>query len=158
MNIERKNVLILIAAVLFVFVSIPGVFFNKAVKKYLNFLGIWAEKPASVIKPVFVSNLPQMRRRGTSGGDLNQPELRFITFSVKINSAGEIVLSGDFNKWSADSVRLVKREGDKWETIIPLTPGTYRYVYYVDGKKTLDPLNPSTDVYENEKVSVLNVK
>lgn len=158
MKIERKDILIVIAGVLFIIVSIPGVFFNQAVKKYLNFLGVWAEKPVSLIKPVVTKDIPAMHRRGSSGGDLAQPELRFITFFVKINSAGNIFVAGDFNKWSKDSVKLVKKEKNSWETIIPLAPGIYRYVYYVDGRKILDPLNPSTALYEGEKVSLLTVK
>jgi len=158
MKIEKSNILILIAFILFLFVSIPGIIFNNAIKKYMTFLGIWAEKPVNIIKPIIVSDIPPIHRKTASMGDLKQPELKFITFSIKINNAKEIYIAGDFNKWKKDSIKLVKKEKDKWETIIPLAPGSYRYVYYIDGKKTMDPLNQLTDEYNGEKVSLLKVE
>lgn len=158
MNIERKNLLIILAIFLFVFISVPSVIFNQAIKRYLNFLGLWAEKPLNSTKPIYINQLPPIHKRTASIGDLKQPELKFITFSIQINSAKEVFLAGDFNKWNKNSIKLVKKDKNKWETIIPLPPGSYRYVYYVDGKKTLDPLNSKTDKYENEEVSLLKVE
>ena len=99
-----------------------------------------------------------MHKKTAAMGDLKQPELKFITFSIKINNAKEIYIAGDFNKWKKDSIKLVKKEKNKWETIIPLAPGSYRYIYYIDGEKTMDPLNTLTDEYEGERVSILKVE
>ncbi len=49
--------------------------------------------------------------------------------------------------------QALKKVGDHWETTLSIAPGTYKFLYIVDGKNTLDP-------YADEKDgrSVLEVK
>ena len=38
---------------------------------------------------------------------------------------------GEFNNWSTNSHPMTKREDGSLETVIELSPGTYRYRYYL---------------------------
>lgn len=156
MKIERKNLLIVLAVALFALVSVPVVIFNSAIKKYLGFLNIWSQRPITSVKP---SNgqIPPARSYAFSA-DMKEPELKVITFSLKTKKPGEIFIAGDFNKWKKNDIKLSKKENGISETMIALTAGTYKYAFYIDGEKVLDPYNPSVTEFEGEKVSIIEVK
>ncbi|GAB4028959.1 MAG: hypothetical protein Fur0012_02470 [Elusimicrobiota bacterium] len=156
MKIERKDLLLVLALIMFAFISVPGVLFNQAIKKYLSLLNIWSEKPMQSIKPS-QGKIPPARNH-YSRADLKEPELKIITFSIKLKSAAEVSLSGDFNKWSRIETKLVKRQNGAWETILALPPGKYKYVFFVDGERTLDPYNPSIAELDGQKTSIIEVK
>ncbi len=153
---ERRSLLIAVAFLSLLVISVPSVIFNNAIRKYLNFMGHWS---VASIKPYRGDRLPPLHR-GTPGlrADPAQPELRFVKFTVKIANAKAVSVAGDFNKWNQDSVSLVQREKNTWVTVIPLPPGTYNYLYRIDGQLILDPLNPDTAMLDGRKVSVRTVK
>jgi len=154
--IERKSILILIALVALAFVSVPTVIFHSALTSYFDFMDNWSVASA---RPSHNAQIPPMHPRPAAmRADNPQPELRFVKFTVKIANAKTVKLGGDFNKWNTDSLELVKREKNVWGTIIPLPPGTYRYLYNIDGQIILDPLNPDTTMFNDKKVSVVIVK
>jgi len=152
---ERRSILLLVSLAAFALVSIPGVIFNDAVKKYFNFMGGWS---TATIKPSRANYMPPTRPRHERPDEAPQPQLRFVKFSVKISHAKEVKVAGEFNKWNFDALSLVKRGGSTWEAILPLPPGKYKYLYRIDGKEVLDPLNPDTDTDAGRKVSLLTVK
>jgi len=153
---ERKSVLIAIAFLELLLISVPSVLFNNAILKYFRFMGHWS---VASVKPSHNAPLPPMHpRTHVQSAGRPQPELRFVKFTVKIANAEKDGIAGDFNKWSRDSVSLVKREKNTWITIIPLPPGTYKYLYDIDGRLILDPLNPDTAMRNGKKVSVRTVK
>jgi len=152
---ERKSILLFLALSAFALVSVPGVIFNDAVKKYMAFMGGWN---TATIKPTRTNFMPPTRPRHERTPDPERPELRFVKFSVKIAGAKEVKIAGDFNKWNPEALTLVKHPGDLWEAVIPLPPGKYKYLCRVDGKETLDPLNPDTDTEAGRKVSLLTVE
>ena len=49
--------------------------------------------------------------------------------------------------------QALKKVGDHWETTLSIAPGTYKFLYIIDGKNTLDPYSP-----EKDGRSVLEVK
>jgi len=156
--LERKSVLIALAAAALFFVSIPSVLFNNAIRKYFNFMDNWS---VASIRPSHNAQLPPMHPRTTDQrADFAQPELRYVKFTVKIANAKTVRLMGDFNKWNQESITLIKREKEKnaWGTIITLPPGVYQYLYNIDGQIILDPLNPETAMRGEQKVSVITVK
>lgn len=154
--IERKSLLMALAFAVFALVSVPSVIFNKAVSGYFSFIGSWTT-PA--IKPSRSAALPPARPRPQDRRpEPPQPEIRFVKFSVKVAGAKEVKIAGDFNKWNAEALPLQKREKDRWEALVPLPPGRYKYICRIDGQDVLDPLNPDTDVEGGVKVSVLTVK
>lgn len=153
---EKKHVLTLIALVALIFVSVPSVLVHNALTRYFDFMGHWN---VASVRPSRNAQIPPMHpRTAAPRADNPQPELRFVKFSVKIANAKTVRLAGDFNKWSADSLTLVKRGKNIWETIIPLPTGTYQYLYNIDSQLILDPLNPDTAMLGDKKVSVLTVK
>jgi 1,4-alpha-glucan branching enzyme len=64
--------------------------------------------------------------------------MQTVHFEVKNPSAHRICLAGTFNDWKPDTTEMIKRDG-KWETDIPLPPGTYEYRLVVDGQWMPDP-------------------
>lgn len=154
--LEKKSVLIIVAFIALVFVSVPSVLFHTALTRYFDFMGHWSVAAA---RPSRNAQIPPMHPRTVPPrADSPQPELRFVKFTVKIANAKTVRLAGDFNKWSADSLALAKREKNIWGTVLPLPPGTYQYLYNIDGQMILDPLNPDTAMFGEKKVSVLTVK
>jgi len=153
--IERKALLLLLAAAAFALVSVPSVLFNNAIKKYFSFVGHWS---VANIKPSRTGVLPPMRTHVERPVEPPQPELRFVKFSVKIAGAKEVKIAGDFNRWNPEALVLVKKDGKTWEALVPLPPGRYKYLCRIDGVDVLDPLNPDTDIESGRKVSVLTVK
>jgi len=152
---ERKSLLLLIAAAAFALVSVPSVLFNNAIKKYFSFVGHWS---VANIKPTRTGVIPPGRARVERPDEPPQPELRFAKFSIKIAGAKEVKIAGDFNKWNPEALALVKTSGKTWEGMVPLPPGKYKYLCRIDGQDVLDPLNPDTDMEAGRKVSVLTVK
>ena len=41
--------------------------------------------------------------------------------------------------------QALKKVGDHWETTLSIAPGTYKFLYIIDGKNTLDPYAPEQD-------------
>lgn len=153
--IERKAILMAAALAAFALVSVPSVLFNNAIKKYFGFMGHWN---VAILKPTRSGALPPTRLRADRQSEPPQPELRFVKFSVKVPGAKEVKVAGDFNKWNPEALVLQKKQDNRWEALIPLPPGKYRYICRIDGQEVLDPLNPDTDLEAGRKVSVLTVK
>jgi len=154
--LERRSVLIIIAVMALTLVSVPSVLFHNALTKYFTFMGHWS---VASVKPSRNAQLPPMHPRAAGQrADMPQAELRFVKFSVRIANAKTVGLAGDFNKWNRDSLALARREKNVWGTILPLPPGTYHYLYNIDGQLILDPLNPETAMLGDKKVSVMTVK
>jgi len=153
--LERKALLLLLAAAAFALVSVPSVLFNNAIKKYFSFVDHWS---VANIKPSRSGVIPPQRARAERPAEPPQPELRFAKFSVKIAGAKEVGISGDFNKWNPEALTLVKKNSKTWEALVPLPPGRYKYLCRIDGQDVLDPLNPDTEIESGRKVSVLTVK
>ena len=145
----------LAAAAVFALLSVPSVFLSRAAKRYFNFVGHWN---VATVKSSRSGIIPPFRGRQWGPREIPQPELRFVKFSVKMAGAKEVRIAADFNKWNPGSLALVKNGKNLWEALIPLPPGKYRYICLVDGKETLDPLNPDTDIEGGRKVSLLTVK
>jgi len=148
--------LVAVAVAALIFVSVPSVIFHNALVKYLNFMGHWS---VASVKPSRNAQIPPMHIRPTDQrADAAQPELRFVKFTIRIANAKTVKIASDFNNWNQDSLPLVKREKNVWGTVIPLPPGTYQYLYSIDGQLMLDPLNPDTAILGDRKVSVITVK
>jgi chromosome partitioning protein len=63
-------------------------------------------------------------------------------FSLKMPSAKEVHLVGDFNNWSISNESLLwQKEEGTWEKRVFLGPGRHRYKFVVDGRWITDPTN-----------------
>ena len=61
-----------------------------------------------------------------------KPGARRIPCTVKLGAATEVVLSGDFNGWSATPLK--RFDEDAWSVILELAPGEYQYRLKVNGE------------------------
>jgi hypothetical protein len=66
-----------------------------------------------------------------------------VTFVFVAPQARSVALAGDFNDWDAARVLLRREASGLWTVDVPLTPGRYRYVFVVDGRRFVaDPAAP----------------
>lgn len=68
-----------------------------------------------------------------------KPATRTVPYSVRIDGAREVLLTGDFTGWSAEGIRLVRGPDDTWSAPLTLAPGRYEYRLRVDGLWQDDP-------------------
>jgi alpha-amylase/alpha-mannosidase (GH57 family) len=67
-----------------------------------------------------------------------------VRFTLSDAAAGSVHLAGEFNSWSTSTNPLAKSSDGTWEIVLPLTPGTYRYKFVVNGNQwKRDPANPA---------------
>lgn len=59
---------------------------------------------------------------------------RRIPFSVRAEGAKEVVLTGEFNEWATDKLRLKPKPNGTWTTQLTLPPGQYQYRLLIDGQ------------------------
>jgi 1,4-alpha-glucan branching enzyme len=69
-----------------------------------------------------------------------------VVFTAFYPSASAVGVAGDFNGWQPQLAPMKKKnkKGD-WQIKLPLTPGSYRYRFVVDGQWQHDPHNPDTE-------------
>lgn len=154
MKIERKTLLMIGALGFLILASVPSVLFHKALKKYFGFLYSWDVAVLKLDKP---GALPKVPERDYSTYEAPHAELRFVKFSIKMAKAKSVKIAADFNKWNPNDLALTKI-GKTWKTIVTLPSGEYKYLYKIDDKFVLDPLNQKTSFYNGRKVSLLIVK
>jgi 1,4-alpha-glucan branching enzyme len=66
---------------------------------------------------------------------------RKVAFSLSAPEARRVAVSGDFNKWSADTHAMKKDENGVWHRNAMLHAGRYEYRFFVDGQWWNDPKN-----------------
>lgn len=81
-----------------------------------------------------------------------------VEFRLYSPYARLISLVGDFNAWNPEH-DLMQRGGDGvWRLTLRLLPGTYRYMYIVDGAASADVYNPKTaSSVTGERCSLITV-
>ena len=57
--------------------------------------------------------------------------------------ANTVAVAGDFNNWDAQVHPLKKGKDGTWKVTLRLKPGTYEYMFFVDGEWREDPQNPN---------------
>ncbi len=154
MKMEKKTILMISALGFLILASVPSVIFHKALKKYFGFLYSW---DVAVLKMDKTNTLPKIPEREYATYEVPHSELRFVKFSIKTAEAKSVKIAADFNKWNPNDLTLVK-SGKTWKTIVTLPSGEYKYLYKIDNKFVLDPLNQKTSSYNGRKVSLLIVK
>lgn len=66
---------------------------------------------------------------------------RQVTFRYYGEGENVAVVSG----FTMAKPRALKKKNGYWETTLAISPGTYKYLYIVDGKNTLDPYADTKD-------------
>jgi 1,4-alpha-glucan branching enzyme len=84
--------------------------------------------------------------------------LKPINFLFLAPEAKHVSILGDFNNWSPNANPLKKGPDGGWSTQVPLKHGHHRYVFLVDGVRTLDPRAQGVSRDDNnERVSLMAV-
>jgi len=84
--------------------------------------------------------LPALRGSGNS--------VNHVTFKFHAPVAKDVAVAGDFNKWSLDKGVMRKQQGGLWTLEVPLSPGTYNYMFVVDGRVWMP--DPNADAYRDD--------
>jgi len=144
----------------------PNVSFRKRVSSF--FFGVrvlrWnmATALATLCLVVIATGaLLQMQKKGDIVSDQSSLEkaTRTVTISFHAPQAEKVSLAGDFNKWSAEKGLMKKESNGIWTLEVPLQPGTYHYMFVVDGEAWVS--DPHAESYRDDgfgnKNSVLRV-
>lgn len=78
-----------------------------------------------------------------------------VEFELEAPDAKSVYLVGSFNKWDINGTPMKKDESGLWKTNIKLAPGTYEYLFHVDGQWQNDP--KGTELKENPFGTMNNV-
>ena len=62
------------------------------------------------------------------------PQNRRVKFVILAPHAKEVHLAGDFNDWDPRSLSLKRVNDGIWEAEIRVTPGSYRYKFFIDNR------------------------
>lgn len=66
-----------------------------------------------------------------------------VVISADFPTARRVKLFGSFNQWDkTKAYKLRRTQSGQWSTQIRLSPGTYEYLFLVNGKAETDPSNP----------------
>jgi len=99
-------------------------------------------KPAPVAvkaadpKPAPLAAKPQAPKPVTVA---TKPAAHAVTLSYFAPEAGSVLVAGDFTKWEASPISLVKEGTGVWKATLSLKPGKYQYRLLVDGHWQNDP-------------------
>ena len=81
-----------------------------------------------------------------------------VEFTAKGPPGRDIYLSGTFNGWDPYMYRLAEVRPGLYTFTLRLLPGTYYYLFNVEGRKHPDPLNPHRGAdSEGYEISILSV-
>lgn len=103
----------------------------------------------------FSGNLSRVMPPSNSVENVNR-----VTFTLHAPDAREVAVAGEFNQWSVEGGKMKKRENGVWTVQVPLKPGTYNYMFVVDGKVWV--ADPKADSFQDDgfgnKNSVIRIK
>lgn len=85
-------------------------------------------------------------------------EVKFRNFFLTAPGAKTVELQADFNRWGQDPIYLKPYKRGYFETSVALTGGEYKYVFHVDGKDVLDPLNKDRVTVDGREVCIKTVR
>ncbi|MBI3618386.1 MAG: AAA family ATPase [Candidatus Omnitrophica bacterium] len=68
-----------------------------------------------------------------------------VRFSYDAAAAKSVFVTGSFNDWSLDDHCRLTQANGKWEAVIALKPGVYKYQFIVDGVWKEDSRNPNKE-------------
>lgn len=69
--------------------------------------------------------------------------LKQTEFSFLAPEAHGVSIGGSFNQWNPSSHPMKKDKKGIWKISLPLSPGLYEYLFFVDGEWQTDPNCPT---------------
>lgn len=85
-------------------------------------------------------------------------EVKFRNFFLTAPGAKKVELQADFNGWGKNPILLTPYSRGYFEISLALAAGEYKYVFVVDGKDVLDPLNLDRMEENGRTVCIKTVK
>lgn len=73
---------------------------------------------------------------------------RTVPISFYAPGARRVSLAGDFNRWSAEKGLMKQENNGIWTLEVPLQPGTYHYMFVVDGEAWVT--DPQAESYRDD--------
>jgi len=64
----------------------------------------------------------------------NASGVRQVTIEIKAADAREVAITGDFNRWEKEGLRLKPDGRGTWRRVLELRPGEYQYRLLVEGQ------------------------
>lgn len=102
--------------------------------------------PAAVVAAtaIFVAAILIARGSRSTALPVPPPGTHEFAFVLVEPRAASVALVGDFNDWDPGRTPMRRTSQDVWSTVLPLTPGRYRYAFLVDGAHWVaDPSAPT---------------
>lgn len=62
-----------------------------------------------------------------------------VTFELDAPDANNVYLIGTFSGWNMNAHPMKKNKDGLWKTVVNLIPGTYQYLFMVNGEYVEDP-------------------
>lgn len=132
--------------------GVPSITLVQSIQRYVSFItGV----DTKALKSTTTRSVPHRAPRSQDDG---LPAMRFVEFKLRAPNAKQVFLAGDFNQWRPETLPLDKVSGGVWQTLLPLPPGRYSYLFQVDGAWTPDPDAPQGDRFEGVAASLKEVK
>ena len=69
---------------------------------------------------------------------------RAVRFEFVAPDARDVLIAGSFDNWNTTGLPMVRLENGTWVKELTLEPGTYEYLFIVDGVWTPDPSAPAS--------------
>ena len=130
--------------------GVPSVMLMRSIERYVRFL--WGWDPGS-LKATGTRYVPHRRARREEP----EPAVHFVEFRLRAPRAKRVLLAGDFNQWQPETLPLRKGKDGVWETLLPLPPGRYSYLFSVDGAWVVDPRAPQSGRHAERPASLREV-
>jgi len=85
----------------------------------------------------------------------NDGRIEFRFFSPGVS---EVLLAGDFTGWNEQAVPMNPECDGWWSAEVKLSPGSYRFKYFADGREFLDFASDGYEPMHSDWQSILVVK
>lgn len=98
-------------------------------------------RPQPEPEPVSITQAPAEQKESVSVQANPKSKYRQVTFRYFGKAKEVAVVSG----FTMSKPRAMSKKGDAWEVTLAIAPGTYKYLFVVDGKNTKDPYAAEKD-------------
>ncbi|MEJ2467062.1 MAG: hypothetical protein P8045_15420 [Candidatus Thiodiazotropha sp.] len=115
------------------------IYLTRAHEVRVNLLGALAAA-AAVVASVAVG-VQLLRQEGTMPAPITAEVQKeyLMRFSYNDPQATQVYVAGSFNDWRKQQIQLTDSAGKGvWIGVLPLKPGIYEYMFYVDGHWVMD--------------------
>lgn len=131
--------------------GVPSIVLVQSIQRYVRF---FTGVDPGALRSTTTRYVPH---RGPRERDEGLPTMRFVEFKLRAPQAKAVALAGDFNQWRPETLPLDKAKGGYWQTLLPLPPGRYSYLFHVDGEWVADPNAPQSGRFEDRPASLKEV-